>query len=189
MAGHSTSPYKIMIKIPDYQLDKKDFLPVLIIFTLAMIFRVFYLKDLVKTSVYPVLPYSDGYSYYLWAKDIASGELLGNKAFMQWPLYAYVLGFLFKITANNVLLVYLFQFILGAVNCVLVYFIGKQLFNRIVGFTAGLMCAWYGIFIFHEGLLIYTSLSLFFNSLLFSRHSPTNLFLLSFFGFQKILYL
>ncbi|MBU1869481.1 MAG: glycosyltransferase family 39 protein, partial [Candidatus Omnitrophica bacterium] len=149
------------------RLAKQDFFFALFIFVSAFILRVFYLKDFLATTIYPVLPYSDSYSYYLWAKDIASGDLLGSSVFMKWPLYAYLLGFIFKITSTNLFVTYLLQFILGSINCVLVYFIAKKLFNRGVAFIAGMICAWYALFIFYEGLLIYTSLSLLLNSLLF----------------------
>jgi len=165
--------------------NSKELLPILIIFSVALIFRMFYLIDYMSTEVYPVMHGSDGYCYYIWAKDIASGQILGgDKAFMKWPLYAYFLAFLLKIFRENLSFVYLFQFLLGAINCVLIYFIGRRIFNWTIAFLAGLLCAFYGLFIFYDGLLIYTGLSLFLNSLLFlfllyiqDKFSKKNLFL------------
>lgn len=138
-----------------------------IILILAISLRFAYMTDYRNSNIYPVLEYSDSYSYFIWAKDISSGDLLGRGAFMKWPLYAYFLGFLFKFSKDNIAFVYLLQYILGAVNCVLVYFIGRKIFNEKSGFIAGLLCAWYGLFIFYDSLLVYTCLSLFLNSLLF----------------------
>jgi hypothetical protein len=151
----------------DNQLKTQDLLFILVIFTAALILRILYLSDYVRTDIYPVLYGSDSHSYLQWAKDIASGDLWGTKAFMKWPLYAYFLGVLLKISRGSIAFVYSIQLFLGAINCVLVYFIAKTMFNRIVGFIAALLCVWYGLFIFYDSLIMYTSLSLLLNSLLF----------------------
>jgi len=156
-----------MIRALQKQINKKDILFILIIFFSALAVRFLYFTDYRNSKVYPVLQYSDGDFYYQWARDIASGDILGNKVFMKWPLYAYILAFLLKISKNSVSAVYGFQFVLGVVNCILLYFIAKAMFNRIVAFIAALLCIWYGLFIFYDGLLTYTSLSLFLNALLF----------------------
>lgn len=174
--------------ISKLQVDKKVILAVFIVFILAMFFRVQYIKDYSRSNVFPLLESSDSYSYFLWAKDIISGDILGSKAFMKWPLYAYFLAFLLKLFNNNLAYVYLFQYILGALNCVLVYFIGRRIFNEATGFIAALLCASYGLFVFYDSLLVYTGLSLFLNSLLFLsilgiKDNPRwrNLFLAGFF--------
>lgn len=153
--------------ISDYQINRKDIIFIFIILALAMAFRVLYLMDYLNSRIYPVLQYSDSYSYFLWAKDIAGGDFWGSKVFMKWPLYAYFLGLLLKLFKNNLFSVYLFQYLLGAANCVLVYFIARRIFNQKTGLISGLLCACCGLFIFYDALLIYTSLSLFLNSLLF----------------------
>lgn len=137
------------------------------IFALAMFLRMEFVKDYTNTNVFPVLERSDSYSYLLWAKDIACQDIPGNKAFMKWPFYAYFLSFLLWLFKNNIALVYLFQYILGSLNCVLVYFIAKKIFDEKIGFISALLCCCYGLFIFYDSLLVYTSLSLFLNSLLF----------------------
>ncbi|MEI8349404.1 MAG: tetratricopeptide repeat protein [Candidatus Omnitrophota bacterium] len=150
-----------------YQFNTKDITFVLIILVLAMVFRVIYFADYKNASTYPVLARSDSHSYYVLAKDISSGDVFGGKAFMTWPLYAYFLGFLFKFFGDSPMHVYFLQFILGAIHCVLVYLIAKIVFNQKVAFISGLLCVWYGMFIFYDGLFMYTSLSIFLNSLLF----------------------
>lgn len=170
------------------QADKRDIFPVLFIFALAVFLRLAFISDYRNTGAFPLLEHSDSYSYFLWAKDISAGELSGAGAFMKWPLYAYFLGFFFKLFGDNAAVVYFFQYILGAVNCVAAYFIGKKIFDRRAGFIAGIFCSLYGLFIFYESLLVYVSLSLFLNSLLFLfilkiQHGPgrRNLFWLGIF--------
>lgn len=156
-----------MIRPLQRQISEKDIVFVLVILFFALTVRFIYFIDYRNTKAYPILQYSDGDFYYEQARDIASGDILGHKVFMNWPLYAYVLALLLKISKNSVSAVYGFQFMLGAVNCILVYFIAKAMFNRIAAFIAALLCAGYGLFIFYDGLLMYNSLSLFLNSLLF----------------------
>jgi tetratricopeptide (TPR) repeat protein len=153
---------------PSFKIQRKDIFFIIIIIMLSLFFKAFYLKDYARTNMYPVLTDSDSYCYHIWAKDIISGDLWGpDKAFMKWPLYAYFLAGLLKLFGGSITSVYLLQFMLGSANCVLVYFIARIIFNEAVGFIAALFCAWYGLFMFYEGQLIYTSLSLFLNSLLF----------------------
>jgi tetratricopeptide (TPR) repeat protein len=177
-----------MIKSDYFRFDKKDILFFLIILSLSMTVRIFYISDYRHTDAYLPLPSSDSYHYFLWGKDIAGGESWGSKAFMKWPLYAYFLGFLFRFFGENIYLVYWLQFTLGTLSCILVYMIGRIIFNRAVGLLAALFCLGYGIFLFYDGLLIYTTLSIFLNLFLFlfflyvqNSPSKTNLFLLGIF--------
>ena len=123
--------------------------------------RLAYFNEYKDSSVYPVLTASDSHSYYLWAQDIKSGQLLGDKVFMKWPLYAYFLALFLKITGNNIAIIHHLQFLLGIAHCIVVYFIGLKLFNRRVGFLAALLCSFYGLFIFFlllgGSLIIYQS--------------------------------
>ena len=124
--------------------------------------------DFARTAVFNILPYSDSSYYFNWARDIAAGDILGgSRVFMKWPLYGFFLAGLFRIFGESIALVYALQFMLGALTGVLVYFIGKVMFNRAVGFIAALFYLSYGLFLYYEGALIYTSLSLFLNCLLF----------------------
>jgi 4-amino-4-deoxy-L-arabinose transferase-like glycosyltransferase len=85
---------------------------------------------------------------------------------MKWPLYAYFLSFFFCLPWDAFLAVYVFQFLGGALNCILIYLIASKIFNKTVAFISALFCLSYGLFIMYEGLLIYTSLSLLLNSCL-----------------------
>ena len=124
--------------------------------------------DFARTAVFNILPNSDSSYYFNWAKDIAAGDILGGaRVFMKWPLYGYFLAGLFRIFGPSVAIVYVLQFMLGALTGVLVYFIGSVMFNRAVGFIAALFYLSYGLFLYYESALIYTSLSLFLNCLLF----------------------
>lgn len=139
----------------------------LIIFVSAMALRIIYFNLYKDTNIFPVLEASDGESYYFWAKDIVNGDIWGSKAFMKWPFYAYWVALIFKAIGTSAALIYSLQFVLGGINSILIYLIAKKIFDRKIGLLAGLFSACYGLFIFYEGLLVYTSVSLFLNSILF----------------------
>lgn len=156
-----------MIDTVKFQFNKKDILFILIIFIVALALRAIYFNLYRDTNIFPILQASDSESYYFWAKDIASGDIWGNKAFMKWPFYAYWLALIFKAFGTNLASVYSLQFVLGGINCILIYLIAKKIFDHKIGLLTGLFSAYYGLFIFYEGLLVYTSISLFLNSILF----------------------
>ncbi|MCM8799479.1 MAG: glycosyltransferase family 39 protein [Candidatus Omnitrophica bacterium] len=157
-----------MFSISKITISKKEFIFLISIFILAFNLRVLYLKDYENIRFYyPVLEGSDSYYYLNWAKSIVEKDFIGKKVFMQWPLYAYFLASLLKLFDFNLIYIYFFQFFLGSLNCILIYFICKNIFNKLVGFTATILYLCYGLFIFYEGLLLYSGLSAFLNSLLF----------------------
>ncbi|MBN3039814.1 MAG: tetratricopeptide repeat protein [Candidatus Omnitrophica bacterium] len=140
---------------------------ILIIVILAAAGRISFFHDYRNTPAYPVLEASDSQAYYYWSRDIESGKLIPDKAFMKWPFYAYFLGFIFKFFGIDIAAVYLLQYILGIINCLLLFYIGKKLFNIHLGFIAALFYCFYALFLFFESLLVYTTLSIFFNLLFF----------------------
>jgi len=137
-----------------------------VILILAGLLRIAYISEYRHTQVYPVLEQSDSEAYYFWAKDILSGDF-GDKAFMKWPFYAFFLGFSFLFLGFNPATIYFLQFILGLASCFLVFLIGRKMFDARVGLVSAFLCSFYGLFIFYENLLVYTSLSTFLNLLLF----------------------
>ena len=147
------------------QLTPKIITFLFIIFALAFFLRLIYLSDLMATKIYPVLESSDSSAYYSWGKDVSAGDILGYRVFMKWPLYAYFLGVWFKLFGTNLAPIYFIQFLLGSLNCILVFFITRKFFNLVVSCLATLLCLAYGLFIFFDGLIIYSSLSLVLNSL------------------------
>ncbi len=109
------------------------------------------------------LPLLDAEYYLKWAEDIVRDGWLGDKIFFTEPFYAYALAFFLKIfgeAAGSFFLLGL-QFVLGTLFPVLLYFVGKNLLSRPIGVAAGLIAAFYGPFIFYDGLLLKTSLEVY----------------------------
>lgn len=122
----------------------------------------------------------DTYAFYQWAQEILAGDLLGRDTFhtyVEWmedygdredwhrwwggepvfhqaPLYPYLLAGLLYLTAGSINGVFMIQLIIGSLQTLLLYALGKHLFNRRTGLWAALLCALYGPFIFHQGTLL-----------------------------------
>jgi len=133
----------------------------------AILVRVLWLSDYLKTDAFPYAKDGDGQAFSLRAQDIAAGDFLRKDLNLTWPFYVYFLGGLLKLFSANFLFVILTQQFLGLANCVLVYLIGRKLFGETAGFVAGILCTAYVYFLFYECVLVYTSLSIFLVSLLF----------------------
>jgi Flp pilus assembly protein TadD/4-amino-4-deoxy-L-arabinose transferase-like glycosyltransferase len=95
----------------------------------------------------------DAASYDSWAQSIAAGNWLGVGVFYQAPLYPYFLGTLYALFGRDLILVRVFQSLLGAIACVLMTTASARLFGRRAGIAAGLLLACYAPAIFFDGLL------------------------------------
>lgn len=109
---------------------------------------------------------SDSYFYLQWAADILRGNFLGDDVFYAMPFYPYFLSLAFGLAKGKVFSLVLFQMFIGALNCGLIYVLGKELFGRRVGITAGFIACAYAMFIFYQRLLLPTSLAIFLGLLL-----------------------
>jgi 4-amino-4-deoxy-L-arabinose transferase-like glycosyltransferase len=131
---------------------------ILLVFLTALVVRFFFLLRLSKDPFFDS-PLFDAELYSNWAKSITEGNWLGDGVFFVSPLYAYFLALLYKIFNSQLYWVIFSQFLLGAANCVIIYFIGRKLFGGVVGLMSGLFASLYGVFLFTEGQLLKNSLA------------------------------
>jgi tetratricopeptide (TPR) repeat protein len=126
--------------------------------------------------MYDAIPMMDSQYYDKVAREIAEGDILGGEVFYMAPLYPYMMAIpyrLFRTTSlngNHIYNVEIFRYIqctLGAMSCILIYWIGTLLVGRWGGFLAGLMAAVYGVFIYHDGIIMPSTLILFLDLLAF----------------------
>ncbi|HET6371902.1 MAG TPA: glycosyltransferase family 39 protein, partial [Candidatus Polarisedimenticolia bacterium] len=87
--------------------------------------------------------------YHDWAVKISQGDILGSGTFEMSPLYAYLLGGLFKLAGYGLWAPRLAQAAIGAGTCALIAFLGTRIFGRAEGLVGGLLLAAYGPDIFH----------------------------------------
>ncbi len=141
------------------------------ILLIAFIPRLVYFNHLQTT------PYFDGKALYRIdgldqkrfldkAEEIVRDGIINRGSFSQTPLYPYIIAGIFKIFGKSVPAVRMAQLLMGALTCVLIFLIGKELFGTATGILAGLISAFYPVSIFYEGVLLRASLSAFMNVLL-----------------------
>ncbi len=104
----------------------------------------------------------DSKLYDEWAQRIAAGDWLGgDRAFYMDPLYPYLLAFLYRCFGHDLLIVRLFQAVLGVATCGFVAIIGRRIGGRAVGTVAALLVALYQPLIFEGGEIEKTALGVF----------------------------
>ncbi len=102
-----------------------------------------------------------------FAIQISKGDILGGKdIYSQSPLYPYFLALMYSLFGHSSVMARIFQMILGAGICVLLYLTGNRIFNRTVGVISGIICSLYGVLIFYEGELLRVTIAVFLTVLL-----------------------
>lgn len=91
--------------------------------------------------------------YVEWGRRIAAGDWIGKDVFTGMPLYAYFLGLIFLIFKNSISAAVAVQLFMSSLNCLLIFIIGKRLFNLRIGFIAGLISCLYLPFLFNDAML------------------------------------
>ena len=132
---------------------------VLAIFLLALVLRLFYLAAIRDAPYFHTLVI-DAFEYDHLATQILQGNWLLDLAegmYVHGPLYPYLLALLKGIGFDH-LGILLFQAVLGALICVLLYRVASHLFPHPIPLVAGLLAAGYWPFVFYNGQLLATTL-------------------------------
>lgn len=128
---------------------------VVTIFLLALLIRGFYLYDSRDNPTFR-LSIVDARTYDQIARGILETGKLTQDLFWQPPFYPLFLTGVYSLTKGSILSVKIFQMILGALTCVLVYLLGTKILNRKIGLLAGIITAFYMPLVFFEGELLAT---------------------------------
>ncbi len=149
----------------------------LLIAAVALVVRIIYYVELSENPFFDY-PIVDSQTYDEMAVKVAAGEEPFEGAFFQPPLYPYFLGFLYALFGRAIGLARFAQMILGVVNTLLIFAVGRKLFGRGIGLTAALLFSLYGTVLFFEGELLAPVLIVFLNllimlSLLYLFEKPT----------------
>ncbi len=131
---------------------------VITLIAIAFFWRFFYILFFASNPVLRI-PLLDAEYYLKWADEILSQGWLGQRVFFTEPFYAYFLALVSTFFGRDSLALVTFgiQFLLGVLFPVLLYFFGRTILSEKVGRIAGLLAAFYGPFLFYEGLLLKTS--------------------------------
>jgi 4-amino-4-deoxy-L-arabinose transferase-like glycosyltransferase len=140
------------------------------IFCLAFGFRFAFLLQMRGTPMrdYAELPWQqwfilDSAYYHQLGASIARGDLIAPTAHFLSPLYCYFVGLVYAVFGVDLDAVRIAQCVIGSFSCVLLYWIGRQMFSEIVGIVSGLCLAMYGLHIYYTEIILPTVLVVFLN--------------------------
>ncbi|MFH2036493.1 MAG: glycosyltransferase family 39 protein [Candidatus Zixiibacteriota bacterium] len=100
----------------------------------------------------------DSLFHHRWALALAGGDWLGQEAYFRAPFYIYILGIIYKILGESILLARIFGFMIGIVSVYLTYLISLKLFNRRTANIAAFIQSLYPIMIYFESELLVDNL-------------------------------
>ncbi len=123
------------------------------IFVLALCVRLLYLYESADSPSFNV-PIVDARGYDLIASKLVNTGKMPKQFFWQQFFYPSFLSAVYYFSNCSVVVALVVQAILGAVNCVLTFFLGRRAFSRRIGIVAAIFVAFYGPLIFHEMDLI-----------------------------------
>jgi 4-amino-4-deoxy-L-arabinose transferase-like glycosyltransferase len=128
----------------------------------ALALRVGHLSEASQSPLMrDAIPMYDAQYYDQMAREIAAGDWLGDEIFYLAPLYQYVRGVAYAaMPVDDINRVRFIQCVLGAVTCVLICWIAYLLAGPLAGLVAGLIAAFYGVFMYYDGVLMPSALVL-----------------------------
>jgi len=139
-------------------------LTAILLFLAAFAVRFIYLSQIKTGPLFtPTDSTLDEFLYHNWALAVASGDIVGKGAFWGFPLYPYFLGGIYALFHGSFYAARVIQILIGSVNCALVFFVGRRVFNYASGAVGGILFAFYGSAIFHDCMLVSGALVIFLN--------------------------
>lgn len=144
--------------------ERPGWLALASVILLALLLRVVCVAQYEREHPLAQRPTIDEASYDSWAREIASGDVVGSEIFFQEPLYPYFLGAVYSLageapTAQRSAARYV-QAALGALTAALVALLGARVFGARAGVLAGLLFALYGPAVWFTALLLKPALFL-----------------------------
>lgn len=102
----------------------------------------------------------DSWAYISIANSLVSGHgysfesAVSKNAGYRAPLYPLFLATVFKFTGDNIFFVQLFQSLFGVITCLLVYGVGRRLFNDQTGLLAAILACVYPFLVYISSILV-----------------------------------
>ncbi len=142
---------------------------VLIVVLIALFLRIYY------SFSEKITPYADAKHYHKIAINISTGKGYtegdnpgdDEKALSWPPFYPFLLAILYRIFGDRYPLVWIFQAIISAISCILIYLIAKKVFSQKVAVFSMLTSAIFFHFILYTAMLLTETIFIFFVLLFF----------------------
>lgn len=141
-------------------VTRREKVGIALLFLLALSLRLLHVAQLQSHDPFFELPASDAGMYHEWALRIAGGDWLGDQIFNNGPGYPYFLAVIYAVLGPSLLVAKGVQAGLGALDCVLVWWLARRLFDARVALCAAALIAGYRMLIFYEGTLVVANLQL-----------------------------
>ena len=140
----------------------RDWIILIAILLVGAILRLSYWNELKREPIFHA-PVADAAFHDYWAKGIVSGNWtvpqgepdprIPQVPFLRPPGYAYFLAGIYALFGTDPQNARGVQMLLGLLNCVLAYFLGRAVLNRTAGLILAAFCAVYWAFIYYEAEL------------------------------------
>lgn len=147
-----------------------------VILSMAITLRVIYFVEITQEPEFSHPIYDPEYNAY-WARSLATGDWtvpagmpdpeIRTTPHGRPPGYPWFLATIYSLFGVNDYAPRIIQMLIGLLNALLLYGIGKRLFGITAGFISGVFMAVYWVFPYFEGILTYPSIAIFLMLLLF----------------------
>src|SRR3990167_4842041 len=142
-------------------INRRERLYLLGIFIAAFTFRVIYISTLSNHELY----FADAIEFDSIAKTLAAGngysDSNGIPTAAREPAYPVFLAAIYKIAGHDLLVVRISQAFLGALTCIIIYFIGKKTSSISAGICSSIIASIYPFFIYYNGHILSETLFIF----------------------------
>jgi 4-amino-4-deoxy-L-arabinose transferase-like glycosyltransferase len=124
------------------------------IFALALVLRIAHLHEIRANDPFFTLPEVDGREYHDQALAISRGDLIGEGATILGPLYPGFMAIVYALFGPSFFVLKLLQAVLGAVDCLLVYWLARLHFDAATALLAATGTAVYTMLVFYGGTVM-----------------------------------
>ena len=165
-----SGPFKAVQKIQAQEIEStlhRSVKWLMIAMALALILRLAFLTE-VTSSLFAIPHLFDQATYVQWADGILKGSWEEmNKPYWQGPLYPYLIALIFSLTGKSLLVVRLFQIVIGLFLVCGVFSLTRDLFGEIPALIAAFLTALFRTFIFMESAFLTETILAFLNLSIF----------------------
>ncbi len=125
-----------------------------VVMFIAVLIRLVYLIQARQNDPLFFSPQLDALYHHQWAVAILNRIQFIDDAYFRAPLYPFFLAVIYRIVGANLFWAKVVQALLGGLSCGLLSLLGRKIFNSGTGFIAGLVMAFYPLFIYFDGELL-----------------------------------